>query len=41
MKQHSAERKRFVILLLLLVASIALLVYVRSNLGQEFTDFLE
>ena len=34
------ERKKFVILLVLLIASIALVVFVRSNFGQDFVQSL-
>lgn len=35
-----SERKRFMLLLILLAASIALVLFVRSNLGQDFVQSL-
>lgn len=35
-----SERKKFVILVVLLALSIALLVYVRSNMGEDFVQNL-
>ncbi len=35
-----SERKKTVVLLILLIASVALLLYVRGNLGQGFVDSL-
>ncbi len=34
------ERKKFVLLLLLLIASVALVFYVRSTFGQDFVQNL-
>lgn len=34
------ERTRFIILLILLALSVALLLYLRSNIGQNFTNQL-
>lgn len=33
-----SEKKRFVILLILVIASVVLLVFVRSQVGQNFTN---
>lgn len=35
-----SERTRFVILLILLALSVALLLYLRSNIGPNFTNQL-
>lgn len=35
-----SERKKFIILLILLVASIALVWFVRSSVGQDFVQNL-
>lgn len=35
-----SEKKKFAILLIMLAASIALVVFVRSNVGQDFVQSL-